>query len=192
MSSLRQALKEWAVICRALALGRQAILLRKGGIAEETGIFQLEHTRFWLFPTQVHQQREGITDEARPLLQEVELEQPAPGTVTLTHFAEVQGMYWIEDVAAALRLIGLHCWSVATVASRFAYRRPGLAVVPVRVYRAADACSVTVTAAQTGCKSWVELEEGLSTQGATPVLEDEAFTEVLRTLDRLLEPTALA
>ncbi len=57
MSGLRHAFKEWAVICRALAEGRQAVVLRKGGVAEKTGEFQIEHTRFWLFPTYVHQQR---------------------------------------------------------------------------------------------------------------------------------------
>ena len=31
------ALKEWAVICDLLATGRQTLVLRKGGIAEEQG-----------------------------------------------------------------------------------------------------------------------------------------------------------
>ena len=35
---------------------RQAILLRKGGSAEAGGELRVEHTRFWLFPTYVHQQ----------------------------------------------------------------------------------------------------------------------------------------
>jgi hypothetical protein len=43
-----------------------------------------------------------------------------------------------------------------------------------------------------GCKSWVELDRELPTEGAMPVLDDEAFREVLLTLDRLLEPTAYA
>ena len=33
---LRHAFKEWAVICKALAEGRQALILRKGGIAVTT------------------------------------------------------------------------------------------------------------------------------------------------------------
>ena len=48
---LRQAFKEWAVICRALAEGRQALILRKGGIAEPGPTFQPEHSHFWLYPT---------------------------------------------------------------------------------------------------------------------------------------------
>ncbi len=69
---LKHAFKEWAVICQALALGRQALILRKGGIAESTGDFQLEQTRFWLFPTYAHQQHAGIKPEAVPLLERVQ------------------------------------------------------------------------------------------------------------------------
>jgi hypothetical protein len=36
----------------------------------------------------------------------------------------------------------------------------------------------------------VDLGQELPTAGAAPVLSDPAFEELLRTLDRLLEPTA--
>jgi hypothetical protein len=190
MSGLRVALKEWAVICRALAIGRQAILLRKGGIAEEAGEFRLEHTRFWLYPTFVHQQRDDITEDARPLLEEVEADRPPPGTVRLSHFAEVPGVYELHDIVGALKLTGLHCWSMQTVQARFAYRHPGLFVLPVRVYRAREVVELPETAEYAGCRSWVELERELPTDEAVPVLDDAAFDEVLRTLDDRLRPTA--
>src|SRR5579871_5407973 len=135
---LTHAFKEWAVICQALGEGRQALILRKGGIAEERGEFRLEHTRFWLYPTYVHQQRDGIKPEALPLLEQAEANRPTPGTLRLSHFAEVAGVYCVRDLASALRLDGLHLWSARTVASRFEYRRPGLYVLPVRVHRAAQ------------------------------------------------------
>ncbi len=37
------AMKEWAAVCLALAEGRQSLLLRKGGIAEGSGGFRMEH-----------------------------------------------------------------------------------------------------------------------------------------------------
>jgi hypothetical protein len=37
----------------------------------------------------------------------------------------------------------------------------------------------------------VELDQELPTEGAVPVLDDEAFRNVLRSLDTLLQPTAL-
>ena len=95
---MNHALKEWAVICRALADGRQALLLRKGGIAETDGDFRLEHDRFWFFPTYVHQQRTGTRPEAYPLLEQAEAERPPPGTVRMSHFGEVGGVYFRQSI----------------------------------------------------------------------------------------------
>src|SRR5260370_15414151 len=92
---LRHALKEWAVICRALADGTQSLLLRKGGIDEAAGAFAVEHTRFWLLPTWTHQQREGIVETALPLLKEVEAERPPAGVLRLTHWARITGGYQV-------------------------------------------------------------------------------------------------
>jgi hypothetical protein len=189
---LQHALKEWAVVCRALAEGRQALVLRKGGIAEKADEFQLEQTRFWLFPTYVHQQQGGIKPEAAPLLEQAEADRPPTGTVRLSHFAEVVGVYHVHELVPVLLLGHLHSWSEETVRARFAYRRPGLYVLPLRVYRAAEVFELPDTAYYAGCRSWVELERALSTEGATPVLDDEAFRDLLRTLDAVLNPTALA
>jgi hypothetical protein len=192
MSSLRHAFKEWAVICRALAEGRQAIVLRKGGIAEDGGEFRVEHTRFWLYPTYVHQQKDGITPQTLPLLEQAEAEKPPQGVVRLSHFAEVAGVYHVHDIVGAWRLEGMHGWSRETVRARFEYRGPGLYVLPVRVYRSPRAFELPETAEYAGCRSWVDLGQDLPTEGATPVLDEAAFDDVLRTLDRLLEPTAWA
>ncbi len=188
---LRYAFKEWAVICRALAEGRQALILRKGGIAEEQNDFRLAHTRFWLYPTYTHQQRAGIVPEALPLLEEVERTRPPAGTIWLTHFAEVAGVYHVQNLPAAMMVHGLHLWSQETITARFAYRSPGLYVMPVRVYRTSLVHELPETPAYAGCRSWVELDRELPTEGATAVLDANAFTGLLRTLDRLLNPTAL-
>ena len=192
MSSLRHAFKEWAVVCRALADGRQSLLIRKGGIAENAGEFRVEHTRFWLFPTYAHQQKEGIVPESVPLLEQAEADRPPPGIVRLSHFVEVAGIYRVNDLAIAWKLAGLHGWSEPTVQARFEYRQPGLYVLPVRVYRSPVVFDLNDTAAYAGCRSWVELDRELPTEGAIPVLDDAAFDDGLRTLDRLLQPTAWA
>jgi hypothetical protein len=189
---LRHAFKEWAVICRALAEGQQALLLRKGGIAETAGHFEIEHTRFWLFPTYIHQQRAGIQARALPLLEEVEEVKPPEGIVRLSHFAEIGGIYRVRNLTLALLLGHLHLWSEETVRARFAYRGPGLYVLPVRVYKAAKEFELPMTPYYQGCKSWVELETELPTEGAQPVLSDDDFRDVPRSLDLLLHPSALA
>jgi hypothetical protein len=189
---LQHAFKEWAVICKALALGRQAVILRKGGIAEDSADFRLVQTRFWLLPTYTHQQRAGIKPEAVPLLEQAEAEKPRAGVLRLTHFAHVTGFYHVHELPAVLILNSLHMWSEATVEARFAYRRPGLYVMPVRIYRAAQPLEVPDLPLYAGCRTWVELEQPLPTDGAVPVLDDEAFHDLERTLDKLLNPTAFA
>jgi hypothetical protein len=188
--TLKYAFKEWAVICHALAKGRQAIILRKGGIAEVGGIFEVEHARFWLYPTYVHQQRGSIKPEALPLLDDVERHRPPTGIVRLTHFAEVPRVYHLGELEPVLRLQDLHCWSEETVRTRFAYRHPGLYVLPVRIYRAVQPSEVEETAAYAGCKSWVDLENGLPTNGAIPVLELTAFEAIVQAVGQLCTSTS--
>src|SRR4029079_16382278 len=64
-TSLSVALKEWASVCAALEHGRQIILLRKGGIYESAGEFELEHREFLLFPTHLHQNQSILNPEAQ-------------------------------------------------------------------------------------------------------------------------------
>jgi len=54
------AFKEWAVTVRALAEGEQLLTLRKGGIREPDKHFQLEHDRFFLYPTFDHQRTDLV------------------------------------------------------------------------------------------------------------------------------------
>jgi hypothetical protein len=187
---LRIAFKEWAVVCRALAEGRQALILRKGGIAETGGQFTPEHNRFWLYPTYAHEHLAGIKPEAAGLLGASEAERPPAGTLRLTHFATVSGVYYVQQLFGALLLDDLHIWSEATVRQRFAYRSPGLYVLPVRVYRAAAPIELPERPEYAGCRTWVDLERDLPTEGATPVLSDAAFEALLQTLDLRLTPTA--
>ena len=189
---LRTAFKERAVLCAALAQGKQALILRKGGIAEDAGDFRIEHTRFWLFPTWTHQQQTGIRPEAAPLLDEVEKAKPPIGIVRLSHWAEVTGIYHLHDELPALMIAHLHLWSEATVRQRFAYRTPGLFVLAVRVYQAPQVTELTDTPAYQGCKSWVHLDRALPTDGSTPVLSDERYANLQCQLDLLLSPTAFA
>jgi hypothetical protein len=189
---LQHAFKEWAVICEALGQGQQAITLRKGGIEEQEGEFTVQQMRFWLYPTYSHQQTTGINDDARPLLEQVQATPPPAGMVRLQYWAEVATIYRIREELPALLLSHLHCWSEETVRQRFHYREPGLYLLVLRVHRLPKAHEIAELAAYEGCRSWVELEKPLSTEGSTPVLDDASFRIVQKQLDMLLSPTAFA
>ncbi len=171
--------------------GEQSLLLRKGGSAESDGDFALEHARFWLLPTYTHQQEQGgLQEDAAPLLAEALAQRPPTGVLRLTHFAEVLGVYHVKAVMPALLLQHLHCWSAATVEKRFHYRTPGLFVLPVRVWKAAEVYELPDRAEYAGCRTWVELERPLSTAGATPALPEQSIANLRDSLDLLLNPTA--
>jgi hypothetical protein len=189
---LHHALKEWAGVCLALAEGRQSLILRKGGIAEPQGEFQPEHRRFWLYPTFTHQQTEGIKPEDASFIARAESERAPAGTVRLSHFAEVAGIYHVQDLVPVLMLGHLHILSEEIVRARFRYRTPGIHVLALRVYQCQQPLDVPEAPAYAGCRTWVELEGALPTEGAVPVISEADFRNLMRTLDTILNPTALA
>jgi hypothetical protein len=189
---LHVAFKEWAAVCRALALGRQAIILRKGGISEAGGSFEPEHHRFWLYPTYVHQQQGGLKADAAELVRAAQAERPPADILRLSHFAEVNAIYRVEKLFGAFLLDDLHCWSEETVRQRFAYRTPGMYVLAVRVFVVPHPHELPERAEYAGCRTWVDLGRDLPTEGARPAVSDTQFDDVLLSLSRRLNPTALA
>ena len=73
------ALKEWAMICQALADGRQTLLVRKGGIQEIKDGFEVTHRSFWLFPTYVHQKATDLVPTVHEEFRAIQAAQPPAG-----------------------------------------------------------------------------------------------------------------
>ena len=176
-SSSRQALKEWASVERALASGRVSVLVRKGGISERRGGFDVEHRGFWIFPTAFHQNAEELAPGFRNLLED------APAVwrddVRLRVFAEVVEAFRVESLEVMDRLAGLHPMAAETVRSRFAYKgRPYLHVILVRAYTLAEPVVIPNTLDYEGCISWVTLDAEIPTAGAVPAVGDAEFEQL--------------
>ncbi len=75
-----------------------------------------------------------------------------------------------------------------TGSRRFAYRKPGLWVLGVRIFRSPDPATIAVTPEHAGCKTWVMLDTALSSAGVVPVVDDE---EIARRLDRIRSALAV-
>jgi hypothetical protein len=185
------AFKEWAVVCRALAEGRQALILRKGGIAEEGGVFRPDHAQFWLFPTYLHQKADGLKSPAAARLPEVDRDRPPADVVRLTHYVSVPAAFRAARLEQVLDLDPYHVWSEETVRQRFAYREPGLYVLPARVYAAATPIELPNRPEYDGCKTWVDFKDEIRATG-TPVISDRTFADVLEAIDRAIHTTGLA
>jgi len=169
------AFKEWAVVCAALSEARQSLILRKGGIHEAPGGFRPEHDEFWLFPTYLHEEPGAVVDDASSLLQRARREQPPTDLVRIELYAVAQEAIELTEPQQAHGLAGQHIWSPRTVESRFHYRRPGLFLLPVRVYRLPRAVEVPNSPHFAGCRTWVELPTAIATAGAEPILADAEF-----------------
>ena len=69
-----------------------------------------------------------------------------------------------------------YIWTTGYAEKRL-YWRPfkPLEVIFVRVFRLAQPARVPVTPYFLGCKSWVDLPEGVSLEGSVPVIEESAY-----------------
>jgi hypothetical protein len=185
---MRIAFKEWAVVVDALGHGQQIIILRKGGISEGRGGFQVEHNRFLLFPTLFHQQRESVLPGAQARYDVI-----APGlsasAVRFEFFAEVVDWKFIESFEAAERLHGQHVWREEVIRERFDWgKSKSIYAMAVRVFRLPRPIEVALRPEYGGCKSWIELDEPVATDGAPPVLTEREFNGKLERFRAALEP----
>jgi hypothetical protein len=163
--------------------------LRKGGTHERGGQFEVEHNEFWLFPTRFHQNPDEIRAEARPLLQEVANEVPSPGSLRLSLYAVVDELVELADERLLPRLADLQILADRTLVERFHYRRPGLFVLTVRIYRRAEPVTLPESPHFAGCRTWVDLEQDLSTDRLLPVVGDAAHNErMLAIRSALIDP----
>jgi hypothetical protein len=173
MHSLQIALKEWDVVCQAMRIGRQIILLRKGGIAEAAGGFELEHSQFLFFPTFVHQKTEMLKPDWQ---EKVVLHQAEPEKIPLTLAGEISDIVKLQSRQQMQRIDDCHIWTAPLIDMRFNYRpwNP-LYLLLVRVYQLASPVEVENTPAYAGCKSWVPLDTAVDCSGASPVLDDRLY-----------------
>ena len=153
----RIAFKEWAAVCRALAAGRQDLILRKGGIVESAGGFAVEADEFLLLPTFLHQSAEQLIPEARDLLVDIDADRPPEGTVVFRHLARVRAVLRIRDESDLARFRPRHVWSDAVVAERFHRWQDELHVLEVDVRPLPEPLVLPWHDSYAGCKSWVEV-----------------------------------
>jgi hypothetical protein len=172
----RIAFKEWAVTCRALAEGKQIVLVRKGGIREEGREFRVEEPRFLLYPTYEHQRPDLLQPPFRADLDAVLAAQPPANTLRLEHWAEVTDVYETLEAAEVEALAPHFIWTTTYAEERLRWKpKKPLYILLLRTYRLAEPHEVPVLPSYLGCKSWVELEQPISLEGMVPVLDDAAY-----------------
>lgn len=179
-SFLRVGLKEWAVVCRALASGRQMVLLRKGGIYESAGEFEVEHRQFLLFPAFEHQKAKMLKEEARGDVQAVTAE---PTEVTIDSAGVISDVIPVVSRKQIDAIDAEHIWAPPLIDMRFDYRPENpLYLLLVRTYRLRQSVTIANTPAYAGCKSWVPLDHPIATGDAMPVIDDVKYEHRRKTI----------
>ena len=192
---LNVALKEWDLVIRELLAGRQAILLRKGGILESVNEFELEHPRFLFFPTYIHQDPRMVKPEKRG---EIRMTGGVPGVtaepaeVEIPGYGEAARIFEVPGREAMDALRDLHVWDEPLIDLRFSYRaEKPLYLVVVRAFAWGDNGAtpprIANTPAYAGCKSWVPLEQEIAIAGARPVLPDDRLRAIITRIARTFE-----
>ena len=177
---MRIAFKEWAIVVDALGRGDQIIVLRKGGLSEGPGGFQVEHPQFLFFPTLFHQQRKSVLSAAQSRFDRIAPYFPPASRLRLEFFANVVSWQSLDSLAAAERLRGQHIWREEVIAERFDWgKSKNIFAIACRVHRLRSPVELPMLGGYDGCKSWVELERDIATDSGTPVLGDQSFAAKL-------------
>lgn len=162
------ALKEWASVIGALGSGEQIVLIRKGGLADQS--FGVEADCFYLFPTNYHDAGGG-----------------EPAHVPITHWAEVVKSWQIRDAAMLPRLESLTILGRDAIETRYRFRPDqAINVIAVRAHRLANAVNIAIKTEYSGCRSWVSLDEEIAIDGSVAALDEGELRARIGAIDALL------
>ena len=183
----RTALKEWAVLCDALARGEIVAMVRKGGIREQRAGFSVRHDRFLLYPTYFHEKAAELQPRFAARVATSMERRPTEGVIRVAHVAEVVAVWHVRELERLRAIESEHGLAWPAVVSRFEYRgKPEVRVVAVRVRELPRVHEVPETRRYQGCVSWVELDEGIDVTGARAVTGDDVLRQRLERMEERL------
>lgn len=201
------------MVVAALEQGRQAILVRRGGLDDPGQRFLAPGGRFWLYPTLFHERALFLKPEYRDLLvpgahraprevavaagrPEGHLRPSSPGMVSLGAVAEVVDTVEAGSLERLRALEERTVWTDRYLTLRFRQRRlseessvrPIVAVL--RVSSLAERVEVPDLPEYGGCRSWVELRDPPDAGAAAPVWDDARLAAEVEAVRALLAGSA--
>ncbi|MEH2274442.1 MAG: DUF1802 family protein [Nostoc sp.] len=179
------ALKEWAVAVNALEDGKTIMLLRKGGIHERNGHFQVAHKQILLYPTYEHQQAFMLKAEYANSVYPV-TSGWHPETVRIGSWAEITDILPVSDESIVNTLLPFHIWNEHFISDRLKWKsRQPLYILLLRTYQLPEQ-EIPYHPKYGGCKSWIDLDQAIELQAAKPVLSDFAYTQLVETIRKIV------
>jgi len=181
------ALKEWAIAVKALEMGETIMLLRKGGIHERGGRFQVAHQEVLLYPTYEHQQpfllQPEYTNHVYPVTSGWH-----PEKVRIGSWAQITDIFPVYDESTVNALLPFHVWNEYFISDRLKWKpRQPLYILLLRTYKLSQAQEISYRAEYGGCKSWIDLAEAINLHSCEPVLSDSAYTQLLAEIRSIVD-----
>jgi hypothetical protein len=156
--------------------GQQLLLIRKGGIREEGGVFTINDPEFFLLPTYEHQNAHLLQPASVPRLEAIQALPHDPHSIRIDAYAVVDTILVAKDEEQVNAVAHEHIWNPSYVKMRFDFNPyDPLYLLILRVYCLPAVCTLAMRPDYVGCKSWVTLERTLSTQDAVPAVPDAEF-----------------
>lgn len=180
------ALKEWAVAVNALENGNTIMLLRKGGIHERNGRFQVAHEQVLLYPTYEHQQDFLLKPEYANLVCPV-TSGWHPESVRIGSWAEITDILPISEESVVNALLPCHIWNEHFISDRLKWKpHQPLYVLLLRTYKLPAAQEIPYDAKYGGCKSWIDLSQSFPIPKTEPVLSDSHYTQLVTKIHEII------
>ena len=177
-----QALKEWAMVVKALEEGEQYVLFRKGGILDPG--FSVESSELLLFPTFEHQTKEYLKENYKNKFDEL-LSRRNTNKVTITLAAKVMAVHEISDKEKLHGLKDYHVYNDDFINYRMQWNQDKpMSVLFVRTYNLDNPLTIDILPEYSGCRSWIKINA--STSLGKPVLNDKEFYELKQLFEELI------
>ncbi|MEC4804393.1 MAG: DUF1802 family protein [Jaaginema sp. PMC 1080.18] len=186
MKTIIHALKEWAIAVEALTQGKTILLIRKGGIKEENNRFEVAHRQILLYPTYEHQKPQLLKPEYRDRVTIVNSGWH-PQTVSMQSWANITDILQVSEVQTLTQLQPYHIWNETFAGDRFKWKpKQPLYILLLRVYQLPETINLPYREEYGGCRSWIDLERAISTEGSIPVMGDRDYQAKVQTLRDLV------
>ncbi|MEG4944135.1 DUF1802 family protein [Microcoleus sp. F4-D5] len=178
MKSTTRALKEWNVAVNALEQGKTIMLLRKGGIREQAGQFNVGDKQVLLYPTFEHQQPDLLKPEFAHQVKTVESGWH-PEFVKIGSWAEITDVFLVAWEPAITALFPYHIWNEKFVSDRLKWKQnQPIYILLLRVYRLAEIREIPYIPEYGGCRSWIDLaDHPILLEETKAVLSDREYIE---------------
>ena len=175
MKSTTRALKEWNVAVNTLELGKTIVLLRKGGIREQAGQFNVNDKQVLLYPTFEHQQPDLLKPDFASQVKTVESGWH-PEIIRIGSWAEITDVFLVAWEPAITALFPYHIWNEKFVSDRLKWKQnQPIYILLLRAYRLAETREIPYIPEYGGCRSWIDLADPISLEGSQAVLSDGEY-----------------